>query len=278
MEAMTRTNGRAIPHAQMPAPAAGRHLLVSVISYAPAIHNEVTSAINAAIGPLTQMGWNVSTVFRCGEADLCRVRNAMVAAFHGSPATDMLCVDADVSWPEGTVERIMSWPVDLVFGSYPQRADRGHFPVRGYFGPETVVDPATGEPREDGLIACDGGPAGFMRITKRCADLMIRAYEHRWYEEGIVPVTGKAYSLFEFTIRGNKRRSEDIEFCKRWTDLGEKCWVDPWLQFTHHGTKDYKGCFGTYLQHEWDKARTDGTLEFWKSHSDVLAVGPLAPD
>ena len=204
-------------------------------------------ALHEAARSLAESGCQ-SAIVRAQSADLCGDRNRLFAGFADSGMTDMLCIDADVSWPPGSVERLMSHHVDLVFGAYPLKGDGLGYALRGLpNSPDSVrcVDPVTGEVAKGGLIEMQGGPAGFMRITKRCADQMLKAYGDLWYEDKNAP-GGKAWSLFEFTYSREERRrwSEDIEFCRKYREAGGKVWVDPWLTLEHHGKKTWRGCIG----------------------------------
>jgi hypothetical protein len=223
-----------------------RSVLFAVVSYSSMVEWDMTLGLHRAATSLAQQGWKSAIFCAHGMADLCRARNGLFAAFVDSGMTDMLCIDADVSWQPGTVERILSHPVDLVFGAYPLTADGAGYAVRGFdhqTDKVTCVDPVTGEETVGGLVEVQGGPAGFLRITKRCAEKLIREYDHQWYVDESTPL-GKAWDLCEFKIHDHKRRGEDIEFCSKWQAVGEKVWLDPWLMFEHHGKKSYRGCIG----------------------------------
>ncbi len=208
----------------------------------------MTTSLHTAARSLADQGWESSIICAKGIADLPRARNWLLAAFNASGATDMLCVDADVSWQPGAVERIMSHHVDLVFGAYPLKQDGAGFALRGLpNSPDTIrcVDPVTGEEAKGGLIEVEGGPAGFLRITKKCMDRMLMYYGERWYKEPNAP-DSKAWQLFEFTYSQEDHEvcSEDIEFCRKYRATGGKVWVDPWLVLEHTGKKTWRGCIG----------------------------------
>ncbi len=223
-----------------------RHVLFAVVSYSTQVEWDTTMALHAGAHSL---GCRSSIICAKGMAELCRARNGLFATFVASGATDMLCVDSDVGWAPGSVERIMSHPVDLVFGAYPRKADGPpSYSVRGFSERAEkmrCVDPVTGEDAQGGLIQVQGGPAGFLRITKKCADELLHAYGNRWAHDEAVP-GGKAWQLFEagFSEEEHLSWSEDIEFCRKYTAIGGKVWLDPWLTFEHYGKKVYRGCIG----------------------------------
>ena len=43
---------------------------------------------------------------------------------------------------------------------------------------------------------------------------------------------------------------EDFAFCKRWTDIGGKVWVDPALELTHIGPHSFAGCLQEWLDRQ----------------------------
>lgn len=227
-----------------------KHLLVAVVSYFDEINRHLYRAIHDALGPLAQMGWGLTIIEHVGNADLGRARNAIVAQFLASTADALLCIDSDVSWAPGSIERLVSHPVDLVAGCYPQRADEGAFPVRWL--PETgsgltPIDPVTGQATLDGLLEVEGVPAGFLKLSRAGLERVTNYYADTWYHEPLVP-TGKAWSLFEFRILDRGRWSEDLSFCRMWRETGAKVWLDPLISLHHHGRKTYSGCIGNWLR------------------------------
>lgn len=227
-----------------------RHVLFAVISYSSLVEWEMTLALHTAAKELSANGIRSSIMCAHGMADLCRARNGLFAAFIDSGATDMLCIDSDVSWSPGSVERILQHPVDFVFGAYPLKTDgaAAGYAVRGFEGQTDkvfCVDPTTGKEMEGGLVLVQGGPAGFLRITRACAEQMVKAYPDRWYTDISTPL-GKAWNLFEFGFSAEEHRrwSEDIEFGRKFMEIGGQVWLDPWLMFQHHGRKAYRGCIG----------------------------------
>lgn len=233
---------------QMPGYQPKGHLFIALLSYKPEIDHRVTDAIEAAQHGLYAMGW-VSTRVTFGSADLCDGRNVLVSQFHAVPHyTHILCVDADVSWAPGTIERLMSHPVDFVIGAYPRRAEGAGYAVRTIPGPVQCVDPVTGAPHPMGLAKVKAGPGGLMRLSRRVIDRLVEAHPDRWYAQPLVQGTGKALDLFRFAVENNERISEDMVFCRSWEALGETVWVDPHLMLHHHGNKSYSGKFIDHLR------------------------------
>lgn len=230
-----------------------KHVFIAIVSYAMEIEARVWTSLLGVMGPLSELGWNTTIRVRTNDADLARARNAMVADFLSTDATDLFFLDADVSWEPGAMERLLvRRGVDMVAGIYPQRVDDGTFPVRWLVDQDKKgifsYDPVSGEVSENGVIEVAGVPAGFLRLTRKCCEMMTKANEDRWYYEGSLK-SGKAVSLFEFRVHDDHHRwSEDLTFCRRWRELGGKVWLDPNMTLHHHGAKTYTGNIGHSLR------------------------------
>lgn len=226
------------------------HLYIGICSNRSGPVWELAKSLEYATVELFSRGWHVSKG-RAGSSDIEDGRNQLFTYFVNNPTyTHALFVDDDVHWDGDAVWRLVNHPVDFVLGAYPKRADGEGFPISMLDEPIQFVDPATGEPDDkDGLLKIAGGPGGMMRITRACAEKMIKAYPDDWYHQPVVPTTKKAWNMFEFTVKNHIRRSEDKHFCLRWRDIGGDVWCDPHLAMHHVGDKTYSGCFAHYLRH-----------------------------
>lgn len=222
------------------------HLFIAITSNRPS-EDAVRDAIEAAQHGLARIGW-LSTRVTFGSADLEDARNVLTSQFHATPEyTDLLCLDDDVSWSPGAVERLVQHPVDLVLGAYPRRAEGEGFSVRTFPGPIECVDPATGKPHPHGLIKVAGGPSGMMRLSRRAVTMLVEAQPGDWYHQ--IKVTGgKAWTLWEFDVIDHERISEDMNLCRKWRALGGDVWVDPHITMHHHGKKAYSGQLAQHLR------------------------------
>lgn len=220
------------------------HLMIAITSNRPA-EDAVRDAVEAAQHGLFMAGW-VSTRVTFGSADLEDARNCLISQFHVSKQFDkVLFLDDDVSWSPGAVERLVSHPVDFVFGAYPRRAEGEGFSVRTFPGPIECVDPATGAPHPRGLIKVAGGPAGMMMLSRAAVTKLVEAQADDWYHQPKVE-GGKAWNIWEFDTIDHERIAEDMNLCRKWRALGGDVWCDPHITLHHHGKKTYSGQF---LQH-----------------------------
>lgn len=224
-------------------------------------------SINEATLECIQNGWEIPFIhYRTTDSVITRARNVAVAYFMETQCTDLVFVDADISWQMGMFGRLMSHQVELVAGAYRARGEPERYPIIP-FKDELAID------QKNGLMAVEAAPTGFMRITRACAEKMLKAYGHRWYrDEGTAPGL-KIPCLFDFDYvahgqdedpliedgvqwqgtdsPGGTYFSEDFVFCKRWNALGEKTWIDPNLVIHHSGEAVYTGCLINYLNHEF---------------------------
>lgn len=232
----------------MTRPAPKGHVLVAIMTYRHTIDVRVMQAVEQAMFGLMNIGWLGSPLIGGGHADVAGGRNTLLGQFYAAQAyTDILYVDSDVSWEPGTIERLMSHPVDCVLGAYPRRAEGGLYSVRTLPGPCTLVDPVTGETHPHGLLEVAAGPAGMLRLSRRCVETMVNAYPDTWYSDPLVS-SGKTWNLFEFTVQNHERVSEDITFCLRYRNAGGRVWCDPHPLLHHHGDKTYSGRFLDHLK------------------------------
>ena len=76
---------------------------------------------------------------------------------------------------------------------------------------------------EDGLMQSLEIPTAFVRIKRECFERMKKPY----YKIGL----------------NDADFGEDIYFCRKLLQMGEFCWIDADISFTHRGTKAWTGNF-----------------------------------
>lgn len=226
------------------------HLYIGICSNRSGPTWELSKALEFSSVHLFQNRWLV-TKGRAGSSDIEDGRNQLFTHFVNNPQyTHALFLDDDVHWEESdAIWRLVNHPVDFVLGAYPKRAEGEGFPISMLDEPIEFVDPITREPDPKGLLRIAGGPGGLMRITRACAEKLVKADPENWYHQPCIPGTKKAWNMFEFTVKDHIRRSEDKHFCFKWRALGGDVWCDPHLMLHHYGNKTYSGCFAHYLQH-----------------------------
>jgi len=170
-----------------------------------------------------------------------------VHMFVNSSCTDLIFIDWDVSWPAGSMKRLMGHPVDIVGAIYPQRVEPVTFNVRTH---EEGVYPVN---TDTGLIDVLGLHTGFLRISRNAAEKMTAHYKDTdTYERN----GHRIVHLFDrYRVPGTDRMlGDDYSFCQRWVDMGGKCWLDPSFSMGHTGLKTFSGNFGQFITEPAEKA------------------------
>lgn len=172
-----------------------------------------------------------------GNCHVDDARNAVVRDFLESDCTELVFLDADVSWEPDALVELCRIDRDLVGGVYPYRreSDEETMPIRHL--PEIKVD---GE-----LIEVEGLPTGFMKIKRHVLESMAATAKHYLKDDGKPhPV------LFERDYFGGGRRGGDIRFCMVWRDMGGKAYAAPELRLGHCGRMVLKDSLGASLRRQ----------------------------
>jgi hypothetical protein len=148
-------------------------------------------------------------------------------------------IDSDVCWEAGALLRLVDHPVDMVAGIYPQRRDPINYCVKWLDKAELQA--------ENGLLEVGGVPAGFMKVTRSQLEKMIAQYPDSEFFVEAAP-NHKCWALFADYRIGKHKMGEDYAFCKRWTEMGGKVWIDPEIHMGHVGYKTFNGHLGNFLR------------------------------
>lgn len=158
-----------------------------------------------------------------GNCHVDDARNTVVADFLESGCTDLVFIDADVSWEPADLVRLCEYDCDLVGGVYPYRRDTGRegMPVRNKAG--CLV------PDEDGLLEVEGLPTGFLRIRRHVLETLAADAETFSRNGKDIPL------IFERDIYNGGRRGGDIHFCMKWLAKGGKAYAAANMRLGHVG-------------------------------------------
>ena len=172
---------------------------------------------------LSDAGIGSSYLLISGNCHVDDARNCAVKEFLESDCTDLIFLDADVSWdPESLVE-LCQYDTDLVGGVYPfrRKGKRDVLPVR-LLMTDAVLPP-------DGLLEVEGIPTGFMRIRRNVLENLCSTADHFESEWGRIPI------LFERTFENGIRWGGDLKFCRKWRDAGGNVFAAPNFRLGHAG-------------------------------------------
>lgn len=212
-------------------------------------------------------------------------RNQLVREFLETDCTDLLFLDADVSWDADALVRLCRHDRDVVGGCYPLRSSEEKYPVVHLGAPGAEINSAP-----DGLIEVEHTPTGFLKIRRAALErLAEEAISHSLSNDKpgrmAVPI------IFERTVVNNVRRGGDVTFCHKWRDAGGSVWIDPEMWFEHFGEHSWNGSYAAYLRrtngltitqvlaHIRNGSETPGMMveivETWGNPMFALAVEPL---
>lgn len=225
-------------------------------------HNYVVSLLNLTTDALN-LGLKLQVALHRGESLITRARNDCVAQFLANPQwTHLFWIDSDIGFSSEAALRLLLSDYDVAAGVYPLK--RENWPQDGLPAGMTQAQFESHYTRytvntsdqdnqvhldiqPDGFLALDEAPTGFMVIKRRVFERLMAHYPDLQYvPDGLgVADHGLHYRFFDVMVDPKTRRylSEDYGFCRLWSGLGEKIYVDCHSNLTHQGAKLYHGPF-----------------------------------
>ena len=225
-------------------PAKGTKVLLATTAYdsPDASH---TASIAHARAALSEAGIQSAYALLSGNCHVDDARNSIVASFLESDCTDLVFIDADVSFTPDQLVRLCQHDEDIVGGIYPKRAQGlTDMPVRMFWN---VL-----KPDERGLLRVEGLPTGFMRIKRVVLEVL--AKDAQTFRKGltVVPI------IFERTYTdGVGRVGGDINFCFKAQQRGFGSYADTELRLGHAAKVIVHDSLGAYLR------RSNGETLSW---------------
>ena len=189
---------------------------------------------------LRERGIRCEVEFEIGNTLVADARNKLVATFLASAATDLVFIDADLSWQPEDFARLVTHPHPVVAGVY-QRKSRAKIDFAVKFGPAITRD-------AEGLMEVERVGTGFLRLRRDCLLAMIAANPGLKLRNPARPGDPNFYALFDTTLVDGQFIGEDFSFCDRWRALGGKVLIDPSIALAHHGAAVYDEPLMKYLQ------------------------------
>lgn len=200
-------------------PATGKKVLLAIPTYEKP-DTSLTFALAHAREALASAGIQSAILILEGNCHVDDARNSIVRDFLESDCTDLVFLDADVTWEPKSLVKLCQRDEDIVGGVYPYRREGvENMPVRLK---------ADGEVR-DGLREVEGLPTGFMKIRRDVLEAMTA--DCVWYFDKIYP-TRLLFNRSE-PDEGHTRWGGDLNFCKRWREMGGKVYALEDLRLGH---------------------------------------------
>jgi hypothetical protein len=217
-----------------------RHVFIATPCHSGEVRCEFVRSLVSTLPLLFQNGIAFTQSFCIGNALVHVARNSMVAWFMAQKdATDLLFIDADMAWEPECALRLALSPHDVIGGAYLQKREGQEiYNVAPYRGTATT------------LIECDYLATGFLKISRRAVERLIKAHPETKYLDSH---GYECHGLFDTSLGEGKVIGEDALFCRRWRALGGKILCDPDMTITHIGTKPYTGNFADLILREGSK-------------------------
>ena len=215
-------------------PATGKKVLLATTAYdTPSA--DYTFAMARSRQALADAGIQSGYLLLQGNCHVDDARNAVVREFLLTDCTDLMFLDADVSWEPEALVQLCQRDLDLVGGVYPYRREGGDTMPMRMLSNASVVD---------GLIEVEGLPTGFMKIRRHVLEKMSRDAPK------YVTKANETALLFDRPMPGPDkiRWGGDIDFCNRFRASGGRIFADVDLHLGHTGTVTVKDSLGAYLR------------------------------
>lgn len=194
--------------------------------------NSLVQTIKAA----PQVGVDVNPIWLSYDALIQRARNDLMAIMIEGEFDDIVFIDADIDWNPADFFKLLSYPVDVVGGTYRKKGDAEMYVAK-------ILDHSKPADPQTGLYATDGLGTGFLRLSRK-------AVQYLWdtsvpYEE---KDQGKVRRwIFDVIVDNGDLISEDILICQRLIEGGFNIWLDPTITCGHTGMKRYTGDFNAWF-------------------------------
>ena len=174
--------------------------------------------------------------------DIADSRNILATIFlDATDCTHLLMVDADMQFEPDLVLDMLAFNYPVVGCLYPTKTYPLKFVMNGRADPQEI---------RRGFLRVDGVGAGVMLIRR---DALEQLKPHvisdpRIEKHGASGIL-KEYNVqrllryFDIYDDGEHRFSEDLAFCRRWTDIGGEIWAAMNHKVIHIGLHGYSGKF-----------------------------------
>ena len=204
-------------------------------------------------------------------------RNLCVANFLNEKYSHLLFIDADIDFDSKTIFKMLELDREVIAVPYPMKTlnwdrvykfkgdikDSNELSHTGFTYPIKVYDKDNIKVKDD-VMEVTHAPAGCMLIKRQVFDKMIKAYPELRISQPTI-MNGEAKdkeNLWNFfdtyhDLKNKKYYGEDFGFCKKWTDIGGKCYCYIGDYITHIGEYQYSGRFKDELVRSSDVDESD---------------------
>lgn len=191
--------------------AAGQKVMLATVAY-DSPDAGYTFSMQKSRQALSQAGIQSAYLLLSGNCHVDDARNIVCQEFLLSDCTELVFLDADVSWEPECLVELCEYDCDIVGGVYPyRREEKKNMPLRMIEG--------VFEPDENGLLQVEGIPAGFMRIKRHVIEHLAKDADKFWNNPDR---RSEVAILFERHYHEGTRWGGDLHFCNKWRATGGK--------------------------------------------------------
>lgn len=229
-------------------------VMISVPSVDGKVYGQTMHGILRATVDLLSHGFRSPIVYQVWqESILPHARNIMLAEFMASDCTDLVCIDADMTWSPEAFLRLLLHPVEIVGAAYRKKLTQLAYNLRWAWGDDNRLI----QDQDTGLLEVEGLPFGFIRIRRSAIERMIAELKPRRYKATRNGQDLTVYKLFDLEFTDGPSGpdgddgdywGEDLVFCKAWRSIGGKVWCDAEAAVHHIGNFTYEGHIGEWLR------------------------------
>tara|TARA_R110000824_G_scaffold90868_3_gene221649 strand:+ start:6993 stop:8243 length:1251 start_codon:yes stop_codon:yes gene_type:complete len=164
-------------------------------------------------------------------------RNRIMQEFLLSDCTELVFIDADVSWQAKDLLQLCQYDEDMIGAVYPfKREDKANdMPVRMM----------PGEVAKNGLLEVEGLPTGFLRMRRNVIETLAARAESFDGNNGHETHTPL---LFQRTLINGTRWGGDLDFCNRWRATGGRVMCDPEITLGHSAKTVFTDSLGAFMR------------------------------
>lgn len=169
-------------------------------------------------------------------------RNTLLREFLEGDAEQLVFIDADIGFDPVDLVKLIRHDHDVVGGTYPLKQGKEDYPVR-----YVLDENGKFKSNKEGLIEVLGLPGGFLKIKRHVIEKLAEkadSYFGRKDEKS----RPKIPIIFERSFDEGTRWSGDYTFCRKWSKLGGKLYVDPSFNFEHEGSSVWRGRLSSFIR------------------------------
>lgn len=211
----------------------------NVMIAAPSYDGKVSVWHASALSETAKIGLtkniNIIAIYMSFDALVQRARNDIFKLAYDTKVDDLIFIDTDVDWNPNDVFRVLNHNVGVVAAPVVKKSDIEQYSVR--LLNDFIIE-------DNGLAQVDGVATAFMRIRSDVIQMMWEASEEYKELHKQEPIR----MVFDVSIKDGMLQSEDITFCDKLIELGEKIYIDPTIKCAHSGEKRWIGDFYQWIK------------------------------